>query len=102
PFGLVGIEAGCVGLPSVAFDVGGIGDWLEGSVTGEWANPGSLTSRALAGGIVRALSNAEHHQRLREGAWTRAGRFTKENHLDKLEMVFQELETDRSAGSLDY
>ena len=29
PFGLVGIEGGCVGLPAVAYAVGGIPDWLE-------------------------------------------------------------------------
>src|SRR5262249_7597148 len=28
PFGLVGLEAGCVGLPSVGFSVGGVPDWL--------------------------------------------------------------------------
>ena len=45
PFGLVGIEAGCVGLPAVAYAVGGIPDWLEPGVSGE-SVPGRATRPA--------------------------------------------------------
>ena len=34
PFGLVGVEAGMRGLPAVAFEIGGITEWLEDGVNG--------------------------------------------------------------------
>ena len=33
PFGLVGLEAGALGIPAVAFDVGGIREWLRPAST---------------------------------------------------------------------
>lgn len=84
PFGIVGLEAGGVGLPSVAFAVGGIPDWCEPGVSGELAPGNPPTSRGLADAIVRALADAGHHARLREGAWRMARRFSAEAHVDVL------------------
>jgi glycosyltransferase involved in cell wall biosynthesis len=84
PFGLVGIEAGCVGLPSVAFAVGGIPDWLLPGVSGELAPGERPNPRDLADALVRALADRDHWQRLRVGAWETAGRFTLEAHLERL------------------
>ena len=52
PFGLVGLEAGCVGLPAVAFAVGGISGWLVPGMSGELAagaRPELARSRRRAG-----------------------------------------------------
>ncbi|WNG33719.1 glycosyltransferase family 4 protein [Archangium violaceum] len=84
PFGLVGVEAGGVGLPAVAFAVGGIPDWCQPGVSGELAPGNPPTPEGLAGAIVRALSDAGHHARLREGAWRMARRFNAEAHVDAL------------------
>ena len=84
PFGLVGIEAGCVGLPAVGFAVGGIPDWLIPGVSGESAPGERPNSKELAAAIVRALSDEVHHQKLRVGAWETAQRFTPEAHLERL------------------
>ena len=84
PFGLVGIEAGCVGLPAVGFAVGGIPDWLIPGVSGELAPGDRPNSQDLANAIVRALSNDEHLSRLRVGAWETARRFTPEAHMAAL------------------
>jgi glycosyltransferase involved in cell wall biosynthesis len=84
PFGMVGVEAGGVGLPSVAFAVGGIPDWCEPGVSGELAPGDPPTPEGLAGAIVRALADAGHHARLREGAWRMAGRFNAGAHVDAL------------------
>ena len=81
PFGIVGVEAGCVGLPSVAFAVGGIPDWLEPGVCGELAPASPPTARGLADALVRALSDDAHLQHLRQGAWLAARRFSPEAHL---------------------
>jgi glycosyltransferase involved in cell wall biosynthesis len=89
PFGMVGVEAGAVGLPSVAFEVGGIPDWCEPGVSGELAPGRPPTTRGLADALVRALANPEHHARLREGAWRMARRFNVGAHLDALDALLR-------------
>ena len=68
PFGLVGVEAACVGLPAVAYDVGGLADAL-----------------------IRALRDAATLTRLRLGAWGIAHGFTRQEHLVRLEAVLSEI-----------
>lgn len=84
PFGLVGVEAGCVGLPAVAFAVGGIPEWLTPGVSGESAPGHAPAPAALADALVRAASDPAHLQRLRVGAWETARRFSAGAHVDRL------------------
>lgn len=91
PFGIVGIEAACIGLPAVAYAVGGIVDWLVPGVNGELAR--SLESTVLGEALVRALASSEHHQRLRLGAWEAARRYAPGVHLDGLERLFAAAQT---------
>jgi glycosyltransferase involved in cell wall biosynthesis len=84
PFGLVGVEAGCAGLPAVGYAVGGVPDWLEPGVSGESAPGERPDPRELAAALVRALADPAHWQRLRVGAWETARRFTPQAHLDRL------------------
>ncbi len=90
PFGMVGVEAGGVGLPSVAFAVGGIPDWCEPGVSGELAPGDPPTPEGLADALVRALADPGHHARLREGAWRTARRFNAEAHVDALSALLAE------------
>lgn len=90
PFGLVGIEAGCVGLPAVAFGVGGIVDWLKPGISGELAAGTIPTAHTLGNALVRALENPEHLTRLRQGAWETARQYTRENHLARLLPILEE------------
>lgn len=85
PFGMVGVEAGCLGLPAVGFASGGIPDWLVSGETGELAPANPPTVDGLAHAIVRAFASPEHHARLSLGAWKLAQRFTLEKHLAQLE-----------------
>jgi glycosyltransferase involved in cell wall biosynthesis len=85
PFGLVGIEAGCVGVPAVGFAVGGIPDWLIPGQTGELAPADPPSPEGLAEAIARALANPPHHQKLRVGAWNKACEFSFDRHLSRLE-----------------
>jgi glycosyltransferase involved in cell wall biosynthesis len=87
PFGLSGIEAGGVGLPAVAYPVGGIPEWLEAGVGGELAEGSPASVRGLAAALVRALKDPERWQALRHGAWRSAHRFSATAHLDALEPV---------------
>jgi glycosyltransferase involved in cell wall biosynthesis len=84
PFGLVGVEAGCVGTPAVAYAVGGIPDWLTPGVSGESAPGSRPDSRELSEALVRALADEAHWHRLRVGAWETVRRFTPEAHLKQL------------------
>jgi glycosyltransferase involved in cell wall biosynthesis len=93
PFGLVGIEAGGVGLPAAGFAVGGVPDWLVPGVGGESATGDPPTAAGLADALVRVLADAGHWQRLRVGAWESARRFTAEVHLAKLLPILE-----RAAG----
>jgi glycosyltransferase involved in cell wall biosynthesis len=99
PFGLVGLEAACVGLPAVAFAVGGIPDWLHVGVSGELAPGDAPTVPGLAIAIVRALADPRHHAGLRRGAWTVAGSFTRERHVEILETVLDRVGTHHAQGT---
>lgn len=91
PFGLVGIEAGCVGLTAVAFATGGIPDWLTPGVSGETAPGERPNADQLAEALVRALADDAHHQRLRVGAWETARRFTADAHVSGLLAAFEQV-----------
>jgi len=87
PFGIVGIEAGAVGLPAVAYGVGGITDWLRPGESGELAKGDSFTARALGSALTRVLQDSGYHQRLRVGAWRMSHEFSAERHISQLEGV---------------
>jgi glycosyltransferase involved in cell wall biosynthesis len=90
-FGLVGLEAGSVGVPTVAFAVGGIPDWLVPGESGELA-PGEFPSAAsLAAALSRALASAAHWRKLALGAWRMARRFTLEAHVSRLEGILHKV-----------
>jgi glycosyltransferase involved in cell wall biosynthesis len=81
PWGLVGLEAACAGVPAVAYASGGIPEWLTPGETGELAPADPPTAEGLAAAIVRALGDGGHYARLREGAWRRAREYTLERHV---------------------
>jgi glycosyltransferase involved in cell wall biosynthesis len=87
PFGLVGIEAGSLGLPAVGYAAGGVPDWLIPGVTGELAPADPPTIEGLAAAIVGAIADPEHYQKLCQGAWEMAQRFTRNIHLACLEPI---------------
>jgi glycosyltransferase involved in cell wall biosynthesis len=89
PFGLVGIEAGAYGIPAVAFDVGGISDWLIPGLSGELAPGNPPTAEGLADAITSALSDPSHYANLCRGAREIAARFTLAAHISKLENILK-------------
>jgi len=89
PFGLVGIEAMMRSRPVVAFDVGGVGEWLEAGRTGK------LVPRGDTEGFARALSEYLLDPALASahGVAGRASvkdRFLRDRHLDVLEEVYRD------------
>jgi glycosyltransferase involved in cell wall biosynthesis len=91
PLALVGLEAGRHKLPTVAFDVGGISDWLRSGVNGVLAPGDPPTVPGLAAAIVTALESPETYQRLRRGAERLSQGFTFDQHLRLLVDVFEEV-----------
>jgi glycosyltransferase involved in cell wall biosynthesis len=88
PFGQVGIEAGCVGVPAVGFATGGIREWLRPGETGELAAADPPTAAGLSAAIVRAVGDKDHYARLCLGAWKAARLRTMRTHLAALEPAF--------------
>jgi glycosyltransferase involved in cell wall biosynthesis len=88
PFGLSGLEPGQYRIPSVAFDVGGISDWLRDGENGHVAPGRPPKVSGLADAIVRCLQHSLHYRRLCEGAREIAGAFEIQNHMDKLLELF--------------
>lgn len=94
PFGLVGVEAGLLGVPAAAFDVGGVRDWLTGGLSGELADGDPPTPVGLAQAIARALRDPQHYARLSAGALASASRFQLAPHLDILENALAAAQVD--------
>lgn len=87
PFGLVGLEAGVFGVPSIGFDVGGMDDWLTDGVNG-WLVPGDPPSvHDLAAALLRAARAPEGIAGMRTGARQVAERMSLERHVDAVERV---------------
>lgn len=101
PFGLVGPEAGLHRLPAVAFDVGGISEWLKDSVNGYLAPGDPPSSRGLAQAIVRSLVDPAEHSRLRQGALRSATRFSLKAHVTALVELLESVTAGPAPADVD-
>jgi glycosyltransferase involved in cell wall biosynthesis len=90
PFGLSGIEAGMYGVPSVAFDAGGIRDWLVDGKNGRLV-PGPPEARPFGRAIAACLRDSTRLAEMRKAAVDQAQRFTMARHVPRLESVFEEM-----------
>jgi glycosyltransferase involved in cell wall biosynthesis len=101
PFGLVGLEAAQHGVPAVAFDVGGIRDWLQDDVNGRLVDPAGGAA-GLGRAIAALLRDDALRARLAAGARAAARTLTADAHLATLERVLAAAAGDtscRSAGT---
>jgi glycosyltransferase involved in cell wall biosynthesis len=80
-FGLNVIEANALGVPSVAYDVGGLRDAIVDGKTGLLAIPGNTED--LANAIIRILADADLRNRLSEEALVRARNFNWDKVADE-------------------
>jgi glycosyltransferase involved in cell wall biosynthesis len=87
PFGLVGLEAAALGIPAVAFDVGGIREWLRPGVNGVLVPADPPTSAPFADALVQMFSNPATLRALGSGAIEVAQEMTLDRHLDRLEAI---------------
>ena len=84
PFGLAGLEAAAHGVPAVAFDVGGIREWLT-SDSGRLVP--AVDSAAMGEAIAALLRDSTQRARLAAGARASAARLNPDAHLSRLEAV---------------
>lgn len=89
PFGLVGLEAASMGVPSVAFDVGGIPEWLHHRTNGLLV-PSAGGSRAFASSLEEVLDDAPLRARLGAGALVRAKQLSLDAHVRALLDVLEQ------------
>ena len=99
PFGLVGLEAASRGVPAIAFDVGGIRDWLVDGRTGVLV-AGVPDARGFAQAIVRCLADPAALQKMGQRARDHSRQFALERHLERITAVFAEVTpAARTVGS---
>lgn len=94
PFGLTGLEAMAHAKPVVAFNVGGISDWLKDQEVGFLVERANVDE--LAGRIEQLLSDEKLAQKMGEtGRKLVSEKFSLERHLDQLIGVYQKVITKR-------
>jgi glycosyltransferase involved in cell wall biosynthesis len=88
PFGIVGLEALLFGRPVVAFDVGGISEWLEDEWSGLLAKPGNVDD--LAAKLGRFLTDPHYRHVLgNQGRQAVLSRFGPEEHWRRFMQVVE-------------
>lgn len=88
-FGKSGIDALAQGRPVVAFDVGGIPDWLDDGATGLLARP--TDNADLASKIHSLLESPSRQEAMgRAGQRAVAKRYAADRHLSVLEVVLND------------
>jgi glycosyltransferase involved in cell wall biosynthesis len=95
PFGLVGLEAARFGVPTVAFDTGGIRTWLTPDVNGLLVPPAGGAAE-FGAAIAALLRDPSPLARLSAGAIAAASRFSSAAHVESLTRV---LSAWRSSGT---
>ena len=86
PFGLIGLDAASLGRPAVAFDVGGIGEWLTDGLNGRLVEPGA-GEEGLARAIVSLLGEPAERERMGQHALEVSRRMSVAAHVERLEGV---------------
>jgi glycosyltransferase involved in cell wall biosynthesis len=95
PFGLVGLEAARLGVPAVAYETGGIGDWLTDGENGALISPDAPRVGGLVSGMLRAVEDLRGADRWSRRALETAARFNEESHVQRLETVLTTAATRR-------
>ena len=88
PFGLVGPEAMASGTPVVAYDVGGVSDWMNDGENGFLVPPGDV---AL---LAKRIQELAQNRRLAETFGARGREFVRSTfsvnrHMDRLLEIYQ-------------
>jgi glycosyltransferase involved in cell wall biosynthesis len=86
PFGLVGLEAGAVGVPAIATNAGGITEWLRDGTNGVVV-PAPATEVQFGSALASLLEDPVRLERLRAGALRVATEMSVAAHVSRLEAI---------------
>jgi glycosyltransferase involved in cell wall biosynthesis len=86
PFGLSGLEAAQHGVPAIAFDVGGVREWLADGVNGRLVDP-ALGAAGFGDAVAGVLADSGLRARLSAGARQAAARLSADAHIAALERM---------------
>jgi glycosyltransferase involved in cell wall biosynthesis len=89
PFGLAGLDAASLGRPSVAFDTGGIGEWLADGVNGRLVKPED-GERGLARAIASLLDDPAERERMGRRGLEVSRRLSAAAHVERVEALLRE------------
>jgi glycosyltransferase involved in cell wall biosynthesis len=89
PFGLVGLEAARFGVPTIAFETGGIGTWLSSGVNGVLVPPSSGAA-GFGAALASLLRDPVRLAALSAGATAAAARFSTAAHVASLTRLLSE------------
>ena len=98
PFGLVGLDAASLGRPAIAFDVGGISEWLADGVNGRLVEPGA-GSEGLAQAMVALLNDSAARERMGQCALDVARRMSVATHVERLESILLDAASARAVSA---
>ncbi len=88
PFGIVGLEAMSHARPVVAFNVGGVADWLDHEQTGFLVEPRNIAE--MAARISQLLNNKKLAAQMGENGRKRAEQaFSASGHLQELMRIYE-------------
>jgi glycosyltransferase involved in cell wall biosynthesis len=96
PFGLVGLEAAALGVPSIATDTGGISEWLRDEVNGVLV-PTPASAATFGDRLASLLSSPSRLEALGAGATRRACEMSVDAHVARLTAVLQAVRTEGNA-----
>jgi glycosyltransferase involved in cell wall biosynthesis len=91
PFGMVGREAGLHGVPSIAFAVGGIRQWLVDDVNGCLASGDPPSVDGLVAATNRAVRDPATYRRLSRGATSCSRTFDARHGVDVVATALEKL-----------
>ncbi len=87
PFGLSGLEAAALGVPAIAFDVGGVRDWLRDGVNGILVGGNPPRAAALGEALASAFADRGSLAAMRPRALAVAREMSLARHVDRLEAL---------------
>ena len=98
PFGICGIEAAFFGKPAVAFNVGGISEWLIDGETGFLVEP--YNKAKMADRIMALLADDDLRRRMGKRARELAlEKYSPEKHIERLLTIFKRAIADNQYTS---
>jgi glycosyltransferase involved in cell wall biosynthesis len=98
PFGMVGVEAALQAVPTVAFAVGGIPEWLTDGVNGRLVTADPADAGRFAEAVRSCLSSPEELHRLGQQSVNTGTRFGLAAHVRQLEAILAEVIVERPSA----